>query len=171
MKVWLIALGLFVICALLVFAPHHRRIQYDDRPCTLGQIYAAIFSSVYDSLVDPVDADLPPRGVFWLVIFTVTSLFVVLFPALFIGLTQWWPSPDNRGIFVTAGMVVVIGASANFLAMLFSHLEIGFGVSNSLRNETAFIFVIPAFQAFFGLASIVAGWSGRFGGWLNTILK
>ena len=172
MKATLAASALFVICAFLVFAPHHRRVQSDFRSCTLGQIYAEIFSSAYSGLVNGIHPDLPLRGVVWIILFTAASLLAVLFPALFIGLTQWRPSPSTHaGIYVTAGVLAVVGAFANFLAMLISHLDIGFGASHSLKNETAFLWIIPAFQAFFGFTSIAAGWSDRFGGWLNNLLK
>ncbi len=164
MKSLLAASGLFVVCALLLFAPHHRRVEGGTMSCTLGEIYA--------ELLKGIPSDLPPRGAIWLVLLGCTAILAAAFPALFVGLTQWWPSPESRGaICVIAGVLAVIGAGSNFLAMLVSHMMIGFGVSNSSRDQTAFIWIIPAFQAVFGLASIVAGSSDRFAGWLNRCLN
>ena len=99
------------------------------------------------------------------------AMLAAAFPVLFVGLTQW-ASPDIRSVVcVVAGVLAVIGAGSNLLAMLVSHMMIGFGVSSSSRDQTVFIWIIPAFQALFGLASIVAGSSDRFAGWLNHCLN
>src|SRR5262245_47858740 len=116
MKALLAASGLFVACALLVIAaPHHRRVESDFRPCTLGQIYAEIFSGALKG----TDSDLPARGIVWLAFFTAVSLLATAFPVLFVGLTQWWAFADDRAlIFITLGGAAVIGAAANLMAML-----------------------------------------------------
>jgi hypothetical protein len=173
MKPFLAASALLLVCALLVFlAPHHRRVQGDIRSCTLGAIYAEIVSSAYTSLVKGMPSGPSARGAIWLALLAATAMLAAAFPVFFVGLTQWWPSPDNRGmIYVIAGVLAVIGAGSNFLAMLVSHMMIGWGVSNSSQDQTVFIWIIPAFQALFGLASIVAGCSERFAGWLNHCLN
>jgi hypothetical protein len=160
--------GLFVVCAAGLRGAASSPRAGRDQVLHTGEVYAEMLSGVYNGLVE----GMPPRGVIWLALLSVTAVLAAAFPVLFVGLTQWWPSPESRGaIRVAAGILAVIGAGSNFLAMLVSHLTIGFGVSSSSQGETAFIWIIPAFQALFGLASIVAGWSDRFAGWLNHCLN
>src|SRR5262245_1029121 len=166
MKPFFAIFGLLIVCLLLVFvAPHHRRVEGTDRPCTLGEIYAELLSKAWSTLKELVAASDSLRGAIWMVGLTSTGLFATAFPVLFVALTQWWPAPSRSASSVIAGILVLIGAAANFLAMIVSHMMIGFGSSTS-QGETAFIVIIPAFQALFGLASIVAGSSDRFAAWL-----
>ena len=171
MKPLIVILGLLIVCLLLVFvARHHRRVENTDRPCTLGEIYAELLSKAWSTLKEIVTASDSLRGAIWMVGLTVTGLLAASFPVLFVPLTQWWPVPSRSAICVMAGTLVLIGAGANFLAMLVSHMMIGFGSSTS-QGETAFIWIIPVFQALFGLASIVAGSSARFAACLNHCLN
>jgi hypothetical protein len=161
MKAVVLSCGLFVVCALLVFiAPHHRRKAEVAKPCTLGEIYREMFREM--------PRDLDSRGLIWLVLATGAGIWASLFPVIFIGMTRVWPLAQAVGvIYVMAGIVTVLGAAANFVAMLVSHMSLGFGSSNSSMGETAFIWIIPLFQVLFGLGSFVAGCSGRFAVVLN----
>jgi hypothetical protein len=104
---------------------------------------------------------------FWFSVFGLTALLAAGFPVLFVALAHWWPPASGRGTaYVIIGIMAILGAAANFVAMLASHMNLMFGGSNSSQGETAFIWIIPLFQAFFGLASIMAGCSFRFADWL-----
>jgi hypothetical protein len=94
------------------------------------------------------------------------------FPMLFITLVHWAPPISGRGwVYVLVGLLILVGAAVNFLGMLVSHMSFGFGVSNTTRDMTALIWIIPAFQSLFGIASIVAGTSTWFAfkltGWFD----
>jgi hypothetical protein len=62
------------------------------------------------------------------------------------------------------------GAFANFIAIIVSHLSLGFGVNTSSRDETPFIWIIPLFQMFFAAASIAVGSSANVAGWTCRLL-
>jgi hypothetical protein len=155
MKVVILSLGLFVVCAGLVFvAPHHRRKGELFKPCTLGEVYREIFREM--------PSDINGRGLIFLVLVGVTGMWASLFPFTLVGMTRLWPLGAAPGvIYLMAGIVTVLGTVANFLAMLVSHMSFGFGVSNSSQGETPFIWIIPVFQILFGIASIMVGCSTR----------
>jgi hypothetical protein len=165
MKAVVLSLGLFVVCALFVFAaPHHRRKAELFKPCTLGEIYQ-------EMLREGV-GDLNSRGLVWLALAGTAGIWASAFPSILIGMTRFWPLGRAPGvIYLMAGIITVLGAAANFLAMLISHMSFGFGASNSSEGETPFIWIIPVFQMLFGAVSIVVGCSTRFAGllsqWLN----
>ena len=156
MKALLLSLGLFVVCALLVFvAPHHRRKEELFKPCTLGEVYRDVLREM--------PRDVGGRGLIFLILLNVTGMWASLFPVIFVGMTRLWPLGQAPGvIYLMAGLVAVLGAAANFVAMLVSHMSFGFGVSNSSQGETPFIWIIPLFQILFGAGSIVLGCSTRF---------
>jgi len=161
MKVVALSVGLFVVCALFVFvAPHHRRKDELFKPCTLAEVYREVLREGA--------SDLNSRAIVCLGSLTITGIWASAFPVVFIGMTRLWPLSHAPGvIYVMAGIVAVLGAAANFIAMLVSHMSFGFGSSNSSMGETPFIWIIPLFQVLFGLVSFVAGCSGRFAGLLN----
>jgi len=169
MKALLATLGLFLVCALLVFAaPHHLRVEGRTNPRTLGEIYTSMVKEAYTHLFISPTVDLSSRGATWLVLLSLAAMLAAVFPVLFIGLTLWWPLPDTRRIMcVVAGTAAMTGAGVNFAIMLLSGMSFGFGASNSTDELTPFIWITPAFQAVFGLMSIVTGCSVRFAAWLN----
>ena len=173
MKPLIVMLSLLVVSVLLVFvAPHHRRVEsVISKPRTLAGVYKDILSDALPALEDGIAVSSSARGVVWFLLLTAAAFVATTFPTIFVGLAKWWPAISGRGaIYVILGIIALIGAAANFLVMLVSQMTFGFGASDSSVNITPFIWIIPVFQAFFGIASIVAGSSGRVAGWLTYYL-
>src|SRR5436190_19117386 len=109
MKTVVLSVGLFVVCAVLVFvAPHHRRKAELFKPCTLGEIYRGMFREM--------PGDLNSRGMIWLVLATAAGIWASMFPVMFVGMPRLWPLSQALGVvYVMAGIVTVLGAAANFI--------------------------------------------------------
>ncbi len=149
-----------MICALLVFlAPHHRRKAELFKPTTLAEVYREMFQEGA--------GDLNSRGIIWLGLAGAAGVWASFFPVIFVGMTRLWPPAEAPVIYVMAGIVTALGVAANLVVMLVSHMSFGFGRSNSSLGETAFIWIIPVFQILFGVASCIAGCSGRAASLLN----
>jgi len=158
MKLVAITCVLLLICALLFFlAPHHRRDASLFKPSTLFGIYRDLFSEF---------TSIPPQRVGLFMAFAIAGIFASFYPAILPAMLRH----NQRGaILVLWAVVVLVGAVVNFLAMLVSHMTIGFGVSQS-HDETPFIFAIPIFQALFAVASLVFGFSSSAANWATRAL-
>jgi MFS family permease len=165
MKPFLAASGLFLACALLFFvAPHHRRRKNSFNACRLSEIYGKFFQDIPEII--------SPRLPLFLLLGCV-GIVAAFYPVIF-ALLPHWLSPasgqNGRVIFLLCGLMAAAGAFANFIAIIVSHLSLGFGVSTSSRDETPFIWIIPLFQMFFAAASIAAGSSADVAEWTCRLL-
>jgi MFS family permease len=165
MKAALLVFCMVVVCALLVFlAPHHRRVADPFKACTLGEIYMQFLRDA------PILES--PKPLFLLMLF-VAAMLSAFYPAIFVALAAWFSpvgASSGGALFVMGGLFAAAGAVANFIGMLVSHMSFGFGVSDSSRDQTPFLWIIPSFQLLFALFSILFGVSARCAGWLNYFL-
>src|SRR5689334_18366532 len=84
MKFVFLSLGLFVICAVLVFvAPHHQRKAELFKPCTLAEVYREVSREGA--------SDLYSRAVVFLGLLIITGIWASAFPVIFVGMTRLWP--------------------------------------------------------------------------------
>jgi MFS family permease len=165
MKTIIITLVLFFLSALLFFAaPHHRRRENSFNACTLGEIYGKFFQDIPEII--------SPRLPLFLLL-SCAGIVAAFYPVIFVLLAHWLlPASGQNGrvIFLLGGLMAAAGAFANFIAIIVSHLSLGFGVNTSSRDETPFIWIIPLFQMFFAAASIAVGSSANVAGWTCRLL-
>ena len=165
MKPLIIAIVLFFLSALLFFvAPHHRRQENSFNACTLSEIYREFFSNIPEII--------SPRLPLFLVL-GCAGIVAAFYPVIFALLAHWRlpaSGQDGRGIFLLGGLVAAAGAFANFIAIIVSHLSLGFGTSTSSRDQTPFIWIIPLFQMLFAAASIAVGSSAHVAAWTCRLL-
>ena len=165
MKTSVIFFFLLTLCALLFFlAPQHHRKPSSFQACTLAEIYRGLFREM-----PPIP---PPRLVLFLIL-SVAAIASTWYPAIFVLLARWSSAPvgDAGGPrLILGGVFAAMGAFANFVAMLVSHMSFSFGGGNSSHDETHFLWVIPAFQLIFAAASIAAGSSVTVANWLRHLL-
>ena len=158
-KTALIVLAMLLLCGGLFFvAPHHRRRENSFHPCTLGGIYGDFVSSI---------PELQTPRIGMILLLGLAGIVAAFYPVLLVILVRW--KHDAGAIFVLLGIVALLGAVVNFIAMLVSHMTFGFGASTS-NDETAFIAVIPLVQAAFAVASIVIGASSACAGSAGRIV-
>lgn len=171
MKFPLLLSALAVACVLLVFvAPHHRGTSSTFKPCRLGEIYRAMFRDLLASFRDE-SSGLSGRGPVILTMLGLLGVWAAAFPVVLASLVHWWPPLPGRGaVYVFAGLAVMLGAAANLIVMVASHMVIGFSTTSASHDGTAFIWIIPLFQAACGLVGILTGCSGRMAGWLGAVL-
>jgi hypothetical protein len=151
---------MLLICGGLFFAaPHHRRRENSFQPCTLGGIYGDFVSSI---------PELQTPRIGMILFLGLAGIVAAFYPVLLVVLVRW--KSDAGAIFVLCGIVALLGAAVNFIAMLVSHMSIGFGSSSSSGDETWFIVIIPLVQAAFAVVSIVIGVSGACAGWASRIV-
>jgi hypothetical protein len=152
MKTAMLSFAIATVCSTtFLFAPHHRRRQELFRECTLGEIYVNVLGNLPEVLA--------PRNVV-LVLLAFAGIAASLSPMALVLMARWgMPEPERAGgaIFVLGGILGLIGAAANFVAMVVSHMTFGFAASSQSKDQTAFIFVIPAVQISFATASIAIG--------------
>jgi MFS family permease len=149
MKPLIIAVVLFFLSALLFFVvPHHRRQENSFNACTLSEIYGQFFHNIPEII--------SPRLPLFLLL-ACAGIVAAFYPVIFVLLAHWLlPTSGQNGrlIFLLSGLLAAAGAFANFIAIIVSHLSLGFGTSTSSRDETPFIWIIPLFQMLFAAASI-----------------
>jgi hypothetical protein len=166
MKATLIFLVILAACAaLFVFAPHHRRRPESFKACTLGEIYGGLF--------DDFDWMRAPKLGFF-VSCALAGIFAAVYPAAMVLMSRWTiQSAAQRGgaMFVLAGLLAIAGAAVNLLAIIVSHMSFGFGVSQSDKDMTAFVWILPGYQVAFGVLSIVVGCSTTCAGWAHRVVS
>src|SRR4029450_11511900 len=122
MKALIIAVVLFFICALLFFmVPHHRRRENSFNACTLSEIYGQFFHATPE-ITSPKLPLLLTLGC--------AGIVAASYPVIFVLLAHWLlpaSGQDSRFIFLFGGLVAVAGAFANFIAIIRSHISLGFG--------------------------------------------
>lgn len=163
---------MLIICGLLVFkAQHHRRDASLTKPCTLGEIYKELLGKGFAELGSKSVGTESSRAAFWSLLIGGTGMLAAIFPVLFLGLLHWMPPTTGRtALYIAAGLMAMVGAASNFLAMLVSHMVIGFGTSQS-RDHLPFLWIIPTFQGVTALCCVGSAVSGRFGIWLGQLAK
>jgi hypothetical protein len=165
MKPMIIAVVLLFLSALLFFvAPHHRRRENSFNACTLSEIYGKFFQDLPEII--------SPRLPLFLLL-GCAGIVAGFYPVIFALLAHWLlpaSGQNDRVIFLLGGLMAAVGAFANFIAIIVSHLSLGFGVSTSSRDETPFLWIIPLFQMFFAAASIAVGSSAEVAGWTGRLL-
>ena len=170
MKTILIPLVLFILSALLFFlAPHHRRRENSFKECTLGEIYRRLFRDEPEIFSPEL---ISPKIIVFLLL-ACTGIAAAFFPAILALLARWLSPPLGQAggaLFVLGGLMAMAGVFANFVAMIVSHLNIGFGSSSSTGDETPFLWIIPLFQLLFAIASVAMGSSAHVAGWTIRLL-
>jgi hypothetical protein len=153
-----------VACIGLFFFAHHHRPTGDPfRSCTL----AGIYRQLYEEKPDIVNA-----SVVLFLLLGLIGIATAFYPAAFVVLASCLPAGKAGGpLFVLAGLLAIIGAFANFLVIIVSHVSFGFGTVGSERLETPFFWIIPVFQLAFAAASLVIGCSAAIAGWMNRVLS
>ena len=139
----LFAALLAITSALFFFAPHHRSTPNRFKARTLSEIYRGFFAAIPDSatLRLPLFLFLGLAGI-------ATSFY----PALFVFAARLGSSAS--GWLLLGGIVAAVGAVANWLAMLLSDMNFGWGVSQPKHTETVFFWIMPLFQLAFAAGSI-----------------
>jgi len=165
MKSIVILLCVTAVCAgLFFFAPHHRPTGDPFKPTTLSQLYRQFFASA---------PEVTRPSVAGFILLALVGLATAFYPAVFVAFAHWaLPAPGQPAgaLYVLGGLLAVAGALANFIAILVSHMTIGFGTSDATRDLTAFCWIIPLFQLVFGVASFAVGCSASLTGWLGRVL-
>jgi hypothetical protein len=164
MRTLLVFSIVLALCAALFFvAPHHRSRDNPFHPRTLAGLYWDLFGDIPELL---------ERGKIGFLLLALAGIATCFYPALMVLMVRFVTAGDQRrggGMFVLAGLVVLAGAMANFIAMLVSGMTFGFGVSNS-KDQTVFIALIPLFQIAFALASIAIGVSATCANWAHRMV-
>jgi hypothetical protein len=139
--------------ALCFLAPHHVHPPDSFKPRTLGGIYRGFWRDIRSH-------DL--RKVQLLILFGILAIFAAGWPIAFLLILRRVAAGHaavTDALFIVAGLLSVTGAVINFVAILVSNMAFGWGMSQG-RNQTPFMFIIPAWQLLFGIATIVLGtWS------------
>ena len=165
MKPLIIAIVLFFLSALLFFVvPHHQRRENSFNACTLSEIYGQFFHDIPEII--------SPRLPLFLLL-ACAGIVAAFYPVIFALLAHWLlPTSGQNGrvIFLLGGLLAAAGAFANFIAIIVSHLSLGFGASTSSRDQTPFIWIIPSFQMLFAAASIAVGSSAHVAAWTCRLL-
>src|SRR4051812_30872234 len=114
-------LAVLLACALLFFVvPHHPRKAETFKPCTMGAVYADFFQELPRIYKPEMQV---------MVLLGLAGLVASFYPALLVAMVRW-VRPEAFW-FVVIGVIAVIGVAANFLGMLISHLNFGWGVSSA----------------------------------------
>ena len=151
MKAYLIIGVVAAACVAALLAPHHRKQDISFNPRTLAGIYGGLFGAL-------PEAQGPRVGVF--VLLLLAGVLSAAYPVvLAITVTANGPQPSDavRSALVIAGVVCLGGALVNLLLMLMAGMTFGFGGGTSVGEVTPFVWITPAFQAIFALASIIIG--------------
>jgi hypothetical protein len=103
---------------------------------------ACTLSEIYGESLRTIPSAVGSRDAHWLAMLILVGMLASAFPMLFITLVHWAPPISGRGwVYVLVGLLI------------------------------ALIWIIPAFQSLFGIASIVAGTSTWFAfkltGWFD----
>src|SRR3954454_16358296 len=108
MKTALIAFAMLLMCGGVGFFAQHRR-EYSFQPCTLGGIYGDFIQSI---------PDLQTPRIGMILLLGLMGVLASFYPALLIVLTRWKSSGESGAVFVLGGIVAILGAAVNFIAML-----------------------------------------------------
>ena len=163
MKTILIFLFVLAICAgLFFFAPHHQRTDDPFKPSTLAELYRGFFKD---------SPEVTGPSVMLFLMLGVVGMATAFYPALFVALARWAIPAAGQpagALFVFAGLLAVVGALSNFVAILVSHMSFGFGGGgDSTRYLTSFCWIIPLFQLIFALGSLAVGCSTTVTEWMG----
>jgi hypothetical protein len=165
MKSLVMFVFVLAICLVLFFfAPHHRRNENSFKPCTLAEMYREFFT-------DSPEVTRP--GIALFLMLGVVGFATAFYPAIFIALARWaFPIAGQPAgaLFVFGGLLAAVGAMANFIGILVSHMSFGFGTAGSSRDETPFCWIIPIFQLLFAAGSFAVGCSATVTGWMSKLL-
>jgi hypothetical protein len=164
MKTPFVIVALALSCGFLFFAaPHHRRQEAAFGQYTLYEMYSGYARSAADAPKSraPVILALGIAGI--------ASGFYPVFLALALRAFGAAPGGGLRWALVLSGGACVVGALVNFVGMIASDMRFGFGASSSTGNETAYFWVIAAFQIAFAFAGIAAGASPACARFLHRI--
>lgn len=160
MKTAIILVLLTAACAALFFlAPHHQRTPDSIGAFTLFEIFAEGFSDF---------SDLQTPNAILLMLVMMASLLTVFYPVALFAMLRWMAPAGGRAggpVFVICGVLVALGALANWVAMMVSQMGFGFGGGFSLAPETAFFWIIPLFQLAAAAASVAVGVSAQCASW------
>ncbi len=166
MKLLLVYGAVPALCAVLVFlAPHHRRRPESFQACTLAELYRSFFRDM-PSVLSPRTQGFALLGV--------VGVIACFYPAVLLIALRWLdpaPGPGGGAALVAGGILGLAGAAVNFLGMLISHMNFAFGGSQSTKDQTVFLFLIPLFQAAFALASIAIGTSSTCAQWAHRLVS
>jgi hypothetical protein len=147
------------VCTALFFAPHHVR-----GPDAIGEF--SLFDIFLDSCSSIADLQTPKALLFAAIIIAASlSLF---YPMALVAMLRWMPPAAGRAggpLLVIGGVMVVLAALVNWVAMSMSQMSFGFGGSSPLAPETALLWIIPLFQAAAAAVSFAVGLSARCSAW------
>jgi hypothetical protein len=144
-----------IICLALFLVPHHRRQPESFKSCTLAEIYG--------DMLEEMPRFLKPSALV-LLLLGLAGIFACFYPALMILMIRYLSllSTDIRLLFALCGLICLVGAMANLLAMLLSHVNFAFGGGSSTKDQTFFIYLIPIFQTIIAVISILLSCSTTF---------
>ena len=166
MKTLAIFVPVLAACsALFFFAPHHRRNEDTFKACTLGEIYQQLFSAA---------PEVTSPGAAFVLLLGVTGVVTAFYPALLVALAGWCSSSTGQpggALFVFGGLTALVGAVVNFIAIIASHLSLGWGTGGSTGDETPFCWIIPLVHLVFGMVSFGVGCSATVTGWVVSLAR
>lgn len=157
-----VALALMsAVCAVVFFfAPHRKRGEYIYKALTLADIYADFFKNI-PRMTRP--------GMRLLFLAGLAGLFACAFPALLVLMVWLLASGSGAAWLIISGIVACLGAVANFLLILVSHMSFGFGTSSERLGNVG-TWAIPLFQFVFGVTGIAVGSSSACAAWAQRLI-
>ena len=159
MKANALLVAALLVCATLLFVPHHRRAPDSFTPNTLGGIYWKLFSQ----LPDRWNAE---RATFLAII--LAGVFASLAPIVVALMLRWHRPPvDSAGgwAFGIVAVLAAIGSAANGFLILLNHTSFAFGGSPVPRDAVAFAWGASTVQLLFALAALAIAASARAAMW------